>query len=73
MDKLPLDVRSWDCPSCGTKGIDRDINGLSRYLGEKSIVSYKILDGGLRRESKFIGLSSKSMARLTHPTKYKIL
>ena len=26
MDKLPLSVRSWDCPSCGTKGIDRDIN-----------------------------------------------
>ena len=26
MDKLPLDVRSWDCPSCETKGVDRDIN-----------------------------------------------
>ena len=51
------------------------VNGyrLSRYLGKKSIVNYKIIDGGLRRESKFIGLSSKSMARLTHPTKYNIL
>ncbi len=27
MDKLPLDVRKWDCPSCGTEGIDRDIRG----------------------------------------------
>ena len=26
MDKLPLNIRSWDCPSCKTTGIDRDIN-----------------------------------------------
>ncbi len=32
MDKLPLDVRSWDCPSCGTKGIDREINAGKNIL-----------------------------------------
>lgn len=32
MDKLPLDVRSWDCPSCNTKGIDRDINAGKNIL-----------------------------------------
>ena len=32
MDKLPLDVRSWDCPSCETKGIDRDINAGQNIL-----------------------------------------
>ena len=32
MDKLPLDVRSWDCPSCKTKGIDRDINAGKNIL-----------------------------------------
>ena len=26
IDKLPLDVRFWDCPNCGEKHIDRDIN-----------------------------------------------
>jgi putative transposase len=32
MDKLPLDIRSWDCPSCHTKGIDRDINAGQNIL-----------------------------------------
>lgn len=32
IDKLPLSVRSWDCPSCGTKGIDRDINAGKNIL-----------------------------------------
>ncbi|MGB5714802.1 MAG: RNA-guided endonuclease TnpB family protein [Waterburya sp.] len=32
MDKLPLDIRSWDCPSCETMGIDRDINAGKNIL-----------------------------------------
>ena len=32
MDKLPLSVRSWDCPNCNTKGIDRDINAGKNIL-----------------------------------------
>ena len=32
MDKLPLTVRSWNCPSCETKGIDRDINAGKNIL-----------------------------------------
>ncbi|WP_250122839.1 transposase [Chroococcidiopsis sp. CCMEE 29] len=32
VDKLPLSIRSWDCPSCGTKGIDRDINAAQNIL-----------------------------------------
>ena len=30
--KLPLNVRKWDCPSCETKGIDRDINAGKNIL-----------------------------------------
>src|SRR5699024_9114085 len=26
VEKMSLDVRAWDCPGCGTQGIDRDIN-----------------------------------------------
>jgi len=26
VDSLPLSVRYWDCPGCGTIGIDRDVN-----------------------------------------------
>ena len=32
MDKLPLDIRAFDCPSCETKGIDRDINAGKNIL-----------------------------------------
>lgn len=32
MDKLPLDIRSWDCPSCDTKGIDISINAGKNIL-----------------------------------------
>jgi len=39
MDKLPLDVRSWDCPSCGITGIDRDINASKNILAAGLAVS----------------------------------
>lgn len=32
MDKLSLNVRSWDCPRCLTKDIDRDINAGKNIL-----------------------------------------
>jgi putative transposase len=32
IDKLPLQIRSWDCPSCDTTGIDRDINAGKNIL-----------------------------------------
>ena len=32
VEKLPLDIRTWDCPSCGIEGIDRDINAGKNIL-----------------------------------------
>ena len=32
VDKLPLDIRKWDCPNCNKKGIDRDINASLNIL-----------------------------------------
>ena len=29
---LPLNVRVWDCPGCGTQGIDRDLNAARNIL-----------------------------------------
>ncbi len=32
VDELPLDVRSWDCPNCGTSDLERDINAGKNIL-----------------------------------------
>ena len=34
IEKLPLDVRFWDCPNCGEKHIDRDINAACNIRDE---------------------------------------
>ena len=34
IDKLPLDIRFWDCPNCGAKHIDRDINAAQNIRDE---------------------------------------
>ena len=47
MDKLPLDIRSWDCPSCNTKGIDRDINA-----GKNILAAGLAVDAGASRHSR---------------------
>ncbi|MFW6295755.1 MAG: RNA-guided endonuclease InsQ/TnpB family protein, partial [Halothece sp.] len=39
MEKLPLSVRTWDCPCCGTQDIDRDINAARNILAAGLAVS----------------------------------
>jgi putative transposase len=40
MKEMPLSVRKWDCPSCGTTDIDRDLNAALNIL-DKGIVELK--------------------------------
>ena len=44
VDSLPLDIRTWNCPSCQTQGIDRDINAAKNCRDE----GIRILSCGTR-------------------------
>jgi len=54
IDFLPLSVRKWDCPSCGTKDIDRDVNA-SANIRWQGIIKLRAeglsvpANGGLRK------------------------
>ncbi|MDJ0716554.1 MAG: zinc ribbon domain-containing protein [Prochloraceae cyanobacterium] len=39
VEEMPLDIRIWDCPNCGTKDIDRDINAGKNILAAGLAVS----------------------------------
>jgi putative transposase len=39
VEKLPLNIRSWDCPNCETKSIDRDINAGKNLLAAGQAVT----------------------------------
>jgi putative transposase len=45
VDKLPLSVREWDCPKCGTRH-DRDINASKNILAAGLAVSAPVTHGG---------------------------
>lgn len=40
MEEMPLSVRKWDCPSCGTADIDRDLNA-ALNIRDKGILELK--------------------------------
>ncbi len=54
VDEMPLSVRSWDCPNCEIKGIDRDINA-AMNIKQQGILKLKTealsvsADGGKRK------------------------
>ena len=56
MEKLPLSVRYWDCPSCGTQHIDRDWNA-AMNIKDEGVLSLKAAGlvvsacGSLRKSS----------------------
>ena len=58
MDKLPLNIRKWDCPNCGTKDIDRDLNASKNILAVGLTVS--VCGAGIRPEqSKSVRATAK--------------
>jgi putative transposase len=43
MEKMPLNIRKWDCPNCQTKDIDRDVNASINIL-RQGLKEIKIKD-----------------------------
>ena len=54
VEQMPLTVRTWDCPHCGTQGIDRDINAAIN-IRQQGIIKLRAeglsapANGGLRK------------------------
>ena len=54
VEQMPLTVRTWDCPHCGTQGIDRDINATIN-IRQQGIIKLRAeglsapANGGLRK------------------------
>ncbi len=65
IEQLPLDVRSWDCPSCGTTGIDRDINAGKNILAAGQAVA--VCGADIRPDNH----SVKGQLRKTRSTRKK--
>ncbi|WP_346299622.1 transposase [Halomonas sp. BM-2019] len=50
VESMPPTVRTWDCPACGTQGIDRDINAARnvRFCPRRPASIRHIAGSGLR-------------------------
>nr|WP_318782782.1 hypothetical protein [Halomonas colorata] len=44
LESLPLDVRTYDCPECGTQGIDRIVNAVRNILQAETALLAAIED-----------------------------